>query len=133
MDASTVSGGWQFSTLMLLPEQPSSWVGILDQRRIGTEQTAIEVGIAHLRAVLPQIGHWVVVLADGCYAVARFVQACRKLGCAALIRLTCSPSSFPNRSPWRMPALSLQPLEGDWLCWCIYSGQRGSVHSYRTI
>ena len=37
-----VSVGWQFSTVMLLPEQPSSWVGVLEQRRIGTEQTAIE-------------------------------------------------------------------------------------------
>ena len=26
-----VSAGWQFSTVMLLPSQPSSWVGILDQ------------------------------------------------------------------------------------------------------
>src|SRR5438105_13291074 len=50
-----VSAGWQFSTLMLLPEEPSSWVGILDQRRISTEQTAIGVGIEQLRAVLPLI------------------------------------------------------------------------------
>ncbi|MFL5626165.1 MAG: transposase [Ktedonobacteraceae bacterium] len=82
-----VSVGWRFSTLMLLPEQPSSWVGILDQRRIGTEQTAIEVGIGQLRAVLPLIKREVIVLADRWYAVARIVQACRELGCAALIRL----------------------------------------------
>ncbi len=42
-----VSVGWQFSTLMLLPDQPSSWVGI--------EQ---------LRAVLPLIQRTVIVLAD---------------------------------------------------------------------
>src|SRR2546425_151811 len=48
-----VSVGWQFSTVMLLPDPPSSWVGILDQQRIGTEQTAIEVGITQLRALLP--------------------------------------------------------------------------------
>jgi hypothetical protein len=82
-----VSVGWQFSTLMLLPEQPSSWVGILEHRRIRTEQTAIEVGIEQLRAVLPLIKRKVIVLADRWYAVARFVQACRELGCAALIRL----------------------------------------------
>jgi hypothetical protein len=82
-----VSVGWQFSTLMLLPEQPSSWVGILDQRRISTEQTAIEVGIEQLRAVLPRIKREVIVLADRWYAGARFVQVCRELGCAGLIRL----------------------------------------------
>jgi hypothetical protein len=82
-----VSVGWQFSTLMLLPEQPSSWVGVLDQRRIGSEQTAIEVGIAQLRALLPHISRTVILLADRWYAVGRFVRACRELECAALIRL----------------------------------------------
>ena len=66
-----VSVGWQFSTLMLLPEQPSSWVGILEQRRIGSEQTAIEVGIEQLRALLPLIERPVILLADRWYAVAR--------------------------------------------------------------
>ncbi len=82
-----VSVGWQFSTVMLLPEQPSSWVGILEQRRIGTEQTAIEVGIEQLRALLPLIGRPVILLADRWYAVARFVRACRELGCQGLIGL----------------------------------------------
>src|SRR6266478_7400306 len=82
-----VSVGWQFSTLMLLPEQPSSWVGILEQRRISSERTAIEVGIDQLRTVLPLIGRAVIVLADRWYAGLRFVQACRELGCAGLIRL----------------------------------------------
>ncbi len=82
-----VSVGYQFSTLMLLPEQPSSWVGILEQRRIGTEQTAIEVGIEQLRAVLPLIQRPVILLADRWYATARFVQACHELAAQALIRL----------------------------------------------
>jgi hypothetical protein len=82
-----VSVGWQFSTLMLLPEQPSSWVGILEQRRIGSEQTAIEVGIDQLRTVLPLIGRQVIVLTDRWYAGVRFAQVCHELGCAALIRL----------------------------------------------
>jgi hypothetical protein len=60
---------------------------VLDQQRIGTEQSAIEVGIAQLRALLPQITRPVIVLADRWYAVARFVCACGELGCAALIRL----------------------------------------------
>jgi len=83
-----VSVGWQFSTLMLLPEQPSSWVGILEQRRIGSDQTAIEVGIEQLRAVLPQMRRrLVILLADRWYATASFVHACHELGCQALIRL----------------------------------------------
>jgi hypothetical protein len=82
-----VSVGWQFSTVMLLPEQPSSWVGILEQRRISTEQTAIEVGIEQLRALLPLMRRPVILLADRWYATASFVRACHELGCQALIRL----------------------------------------------
>jgi DDE superfamily endonuclease len=96
-----VSVGWQFSTVMLLPEQPSSWVGILDQRRISSEQTAIEVGIAQLRAVLPLIKRSVIVLADRWYAVAPFVQACRELGCAALIRLKRNRKLYRAAPPRR--------------------------------
>jgi len=97
-----VSVGWQFSTLMLLPTQPSSWVGILDQGRISTEQTAIEVGIAQLRAVLPLIHRPVIVLADRWYAVARFVQAWRELACAALLRLQRNRKLY-RAVPARLP------------------------------
>ena len=82
-----VSVGWQFSTVMLLPEQPSSWVGILDQCRIGTGQTAIGVGIAQLRAVLRLLNRPVIVLTDRWYVGVPFVQACLELRCQGLLRL----------------------------------------------
>jgi hypothetical protein len=97
-----VSVGYQFSTLMLLPDQPSSWVGILDQRRISTEQTAIEVGIEQLRAVLPQIQHPVMLLADRWYASARVVQACHELGAQALLRLKRNRKLY-RAAPARQP------------------------------
>lgn len=99
-----VSVGWQFSTVMLLPEHPSSWVGVLEQRRITTEQSAIGVGIEQLRSVVPLISRPVIVLADRWYAVERVVGACRELGCSALIRLKrnrklyrAAPSRKPNQ------------------------------------
>src|SRR6266849_165233 len=94
-----VSVGWQFSTLMLLPGQPSSWVGVLDQRRISTEQTAIGVGIEQLRAVLHLIKRPVIVLADRWYASGRFVCACRELNCSALIRLKRNRKLYPAAPP----------------------------------
>lgn len=99
-----VSVGWQFSTLMLLPQQPSSWVGILEQRRISSQRTAIEVGIEQLRAVLGLTKRQVIVLADRWYAVASFVQACQELGAQALIRLK------RNRKLYR-PAPPRQPKQ----------------------
>src|SRR5947209_691499 len=35
--------GWQFSTLVALPEPPSSWGYVLSRRRISSEQTAGQV------------------------------------------------------------------------------------------
>jgi DDE superfamily endonuclease len=98
-----VSVGYQFSTLMLLPEQASSWVGILEQRRIRTDQTAIEVGIEQLRALLPLMpGQRVLLLADRWYATAAFVRACHELHVGALIRLKRNRKLYravPPRKP----------------------------------
>jgi len=47
-----ISIGWTFSTVVLVPEQASSWTPILDQERISSEQTAIEVAIGQLQAPL---------------------------------------------------------------------------------
>ena len=80
-----ISVGWQFSTVMLLPQETcSSWVGILDQRRIATKH---EVAIAQLRALAPLLGRPVLVLADRWYATADFLRACQELGFQVLIRL----------------------------------------------
>jgi len=98
-----VSVGYQFSTVMLLPEQPSSWVGILEQRRIGTAQTAIEVGSEQLRALLPLMpGRRVILLADRWYATARFVCTCREVGVGALIRLKRNRKLY-RAAPPRQP------------------------------
>jgi len=51
-----ISIGWTFSTVVLVPEQVSSWTPILDQQRISSEQTAIEVAIAQLQALKPLFG-----------------------------------------------------------------------------
>src|SRR5260221_1183088 len=97
-----VSVGWQFSTLMLLPEQPSSWVGILEQRRISSERTAIEVGIEQLRGVLALTKRRVIVLADRWYATASFAQACHELGAQALVRLKRNRKLY-RPAPLRQP------------------------------
>lgn len=105
-----VSVGWQFSTVMLLPTEPGSWVGILDQRRIRTDQTAIEVAIAQLREVLPHLKRRVVILADRWYATAKFLRACKELGCQVLIRLKRNRKLY--RKPVRKSAKGRMPLDG---------------------
>jgi hypothetical protein len=118
-----VSVGWQFSTLMLLPNTPSSWVGVLDQQRIGTKRTAIEVGIAQLRAVLPQITRPVIVLADRWYATAAVVCACRDLHCGALIRLKSNRRLY-RAAPARKPKQRGTPCKHG----PLFQGTRPQTH-----
>src|SRR5712691_6024721 len=60
-----ISIGWTFSTVVVLPEQASSWTPILDQQRVRSEQTAIKVAIEQLQALKPLFGNRrVILLAD---------------------------------------------------------------------
>lgn len=82
-----VSVGWQFSTVMLLPEQRSSWGAILSQRRISTQETAISVAVSQLEQLRPLLPAQVRVLADRWYATGAFLSACRRLEMEGLVRL----------------------------------------------
>src|SRR5258708_39099117 len=48
-----ISYGWQFSTVVLLPEQPSSWTYVLDQQRIASSQKSTQVAAEQLHQLVP--------------------------------------------------------------------------------
>lgn len=80
--------GWTFSSVVLLPDEPSSWSPILDQARVPTSQTPIQVAIGQLRALRPLLGDRpVTVLADRAYATPEFLRACWELGYGVIIRI----------------------------------------------
>ena len=80
--------GWTFSTVVLLPEQPSSWAPIVDQQRVCTEQTPVKVAVAQLRALKPLLGkRRMIVLADRGYCTAEFLRACHDLGISLIVRM----------------------------------------------
>jgi hypothetical protein len=74
-----VSVGWQFSTVMLLPETSSSWGAILAQGRITSSQTAVGVAIRQLESLIPLLPAEVRLLADRWYATGPFLSACQRL------------------------------------------------------
>jgi hypothetical protein len=45
--------GWPFSTVVALPESPSSWTDALDQQRVSTQTTATQVAFAPLQPLVP--------------------------------------------------------------------------------
>lgn len=94
-----VSVGWQFSTVMLLPTQPSSWGAILSQRRISSTQTAVGVAIQQLEALVALLPAGTRVLADRWYATGPFVSASSRLHLDALVRLKRNRKLYRKAPP----------------------------------
>ncbi len=93
-----VRPGWAFSTLVVVPPAPSSWTHILDNARIPSDQTALTVGAAQLAALVPTRtqetereegqgpGERPLLLADGSYGTAGWVEATADLALDQLVR-----------------------------------------------
>jgi DDE superfamily endonuclease len=114
--------GWTFSTVVLLPEQVSSWTPILDQQRVSSEQTAIGVAIAQLQALQPLFGtRRVIVLADRWYSTPEFLRACHELGYSVLIRLKSNRKLY--RAPVRSHQRGAPPKDGP-----LFQGKRPETH-----
>lgn len=105
-----ISVGWQFSTLMLLPQERSSWGAILSQSRIGSDQSAVEVAIGQLESLRPFLPTGCRLLADRWYATGPFVIACQRLGMQALLR--CKRNRKLYRPPVRRSQFGRAPLDG---------------------
>lgn len=86
--ATPVAPGWQFSTLVVLPEPVSSWTYILDSCRVPSTQTATTIGVAQLAAVLPRLRRWglPLLLLDRHYSNTPWVLASATLATDQLIR-----------------------------------------------
>lgn len=82
-----VRAGWQFSTLVVLPEQNSSWTYVLDNRRIKSEDTQASVMADQLQEALPLLPARPLFLGDGYYGSAVFLALVEKLPCDFLLRL----------------------------------------------
>jgi hypothetical protein len=84
--ARPVRPGWQFSTVVALPEPVSSWTYVLDNQRIASAESATTVGAAQLRTLLPLLSARPVLVADGHYGCAAWVEATAALPCDQLLR-----------------------------------------------
>lgn len=114
--------GWTFSSIVLIPEQTSSWTPILDLQRITSEQTAIGVAIEQLKALKPLFGtRRIIVLADRWYATPEFLRACHDLGYSVLIRLKSNRRLF--RASVRRYKNGGSPLDGP-----LFQGKRPETH-----
>ena len=59
--------GWQYSELAVMPAEQSSWVYVLDNRRIESTDTQGEVMAQQLREAVPRLSPRFLFLGDGYY------------------------------------------------------------------
>ena len=85
-DATPVVAGWSFSALVVLPQPVSSWTYMLDHQRVATTASAVSVGAAQLRAVLPLLPQRPLGLRDRHYSRAPWLVATADLALDQFIR-----------------------------------------------
>lgn len=81
-----VTPGWQFATLTLLPEVPSSWTYILDNVRVPSQQTQGQVAAEQIKAIVPLLPARPLVLGDGYYGSVTFLELVANSACDFLLR-----------------------------------------------
>jgi len=50
-----ITFGWKYSTVVVLPGEPSSWTFTVDQRRVPSDKTDIEVAFEQLQEIVPKL------------------------------------------------------------------------------
>lgn len=81
------TAGWSFSSLVVLPATPSSWMYVLDNQRIPSTSTAGQMGADQLTAVVPHLCERPLLVADRHYGSAKFVSATVAIECDKLLRI----------------------------------------------
>jgi DDE superfamily endonuclease len=97
--STAITFGWQYSTVTVLPENPSSWTSILDQKRIPSDKTDIQVAIEQLKEIVPQLSERPLVLLDRGYVSLWLWCQLSGLAIDALGRLKCNQVFYKPAPP----------------------------------
>lgn len=82
-----ISYGWQFSSLLVLPEQASSWTYVLGAQRIDTWRSAIQVAAEQVREVVAELPCRPIVTTDRWYRCKGFLLDTERVACDKLLRV----------------------------------------------
>lgn len=115
-----ITFGWQFSTVVALPESPSSWTYALDQQRVSTQTTAAQVAFAQLQQLVPLLPTNTITVLDRGYDSTWLWCQCSTLPFkGTLIRLKgnrcfyrLAPAKTGKRGAPRKDGPKMQPKDG---------------------
>lgn len=113
-----ITFGWQFSTLVVLPEQASSWSYLLDQQRVPSTSTATEVGFEQLKQVAKLLPAHSILLLDRGYDATWLWARCSTLPLGVLGRIKSNrclyrpaPAPTGKRGTPRKDGAKVQPKD----------------------
>lgn len=111
-----ITFGWQFSTAVALSDPASSWTYILDQQRVASQTTAIEVAEVQLRRLVPHLPKNALVVLDRGYDANWLWCRCSALDIGVLGRLKSNrwlyrpaPAPTGKKGSPRKDGAKLQP------------------------
>ena len=99
MKSTAITFGLRYSTVTVLPEEPSSWTFILDQRRVPSDKTDVEVAFEQLREIVSQLPYRPLILFDRGYVALWLWCKLSLLACDALGRLKSNPAFYKPPPP----------------------------------
>jgi hypothetical protein len=79
--STAITFGWKYSTVTILPEKTSSWTYVLDQQRIPSDKTDIQVALEQIKEIVPKLPKRPLILLDRGYVSVWFW--CQMSGIAA--------------------------------------------------
>jgi len=113
-----VTFGWQFSTVVALAEPTSSWSYILDQQRVTSQTTAIEVAEQQLKRLVAHLPEKAIVVLDRGYDANWLWCRCRGLKMSVLGRIKsnrcfyrAAPAPTGKKGAPRKDGAKLQPKD----------------------
>jgi hypothetical protein len=113
-----ITFGWHYSTVVALAENPSSWTYQLDQERVTSETTAIEVACAQIKRLIPHAPKKSIVVLDRGYDANWLWCQCSGLDIGVLCRLKSNrclyrpaPPPTKKKGAPRKDGAKLQPKD----------------------
>ena len=105
VDGGSIVVGHPYSTLVWVPELSTSWALPISVRRITSQQTAVEVGVAQVKQLCrhrrEEMAQWLyLIVGDGKYDNHRFLSPLKDEPCGILVRLRRDRVLFGEPGPY---------------------------------
>jgi len=101
--AKPVRAGWQFSEVAILPLERSSWVYVLDNRRIASTTTQAQTMSGQLREARKRLARRFLFLGDGYYGSQTLRTQTADIDCEVLVRFASNRVLYREPPPQTGP------------------------------